>query len=309
MSKNEVEIAQRNHRVGATYALGAFALWGLMPIFFKELSHVASLEFLSYRMIFSFIFLIFLLSFRRTLHGFIQEIKHIFSHKKLWLMLFFSAALISSNWLVYIWAISHDYVVETSLGYFINPLMNVALGMLVLGEKLTKVKLFSVALAAIGVLYMIFQGGNFPWVALYLASSFALYGLIRKKILIGAIIGLWVEILILLPVALSYLIYLDLSGPEDVAGYDGYTMFLFVVSGALTTIPLVMFASAAKRLPLSTIGVFQYLAPSISLMLAVFLWHEPFPVVRMIGFGFIWGGLLVYSLDSFMKRNKRDVVV
>lgn len=299
-------MSQENNTAGIAFALGAFVIWGLMPIFFKALHHVQALEFLGQRMVWSFIFLIFLLFFRRTLSTFIREIRDVFTNKKLLLMLFFSAILISSNWLVYIWAIANDDVVQASLGYFINPLMNVMLGMIVLGEKLSKTKRYSVGLAAIGVLYMIIKGGEFPWIALYLATSFALYGLIRKKAMVGAIMGLWIEMLILLPIAISYLVFVNISAPPEVVGYDNQTLLLLAISGAVTTIPLVLFASAAKRLPLSTIGVLQYIAPSMTLGLAVFLWNEPFTMTHMVAFSCIWLALVIYSSDSFFASRQKN---
>jgi len=301
---NQSDVAQENNSAGVAFALGAFVIWGLIPIFFKELSHVPALEFLGYRMVWSFIFLIFLLFFRRTVSQLFQEIFHSLRDRKLMIMLGTTSLLISSNWLVYIWAIAHDQVLQASLGYFINPLMNVALGLLLLGEKLSRTKLLAVGLAALGVLYMIAMGSGFPWIALYLAASFALYGLIRKKARVGAIMGLWVEMLLLLPVALGYLVYLSLTALPGGAGHDDYTLFMLIISGAVTTIPLVFFAAAAKRLPLSTIGVLQYIAPTMTLLFAVFLWHEPFTLTHMIAFGFIWTGLALYTMDSFFSSRK-----
>lgn len=297
-------MSQENNTAGVAFALGAFVIWGLVPIFFKELSQVPALEFLGYRMVWSFIFLIILLFFRRTAGQLFQEIFHCLRDRKLMVMLGTTALLISSNWLVYIWAIAHDQVLQASLGYFINPLMNVGLGLLVLGEKLSRIRRLAIGLAALGVLYMIVMGGGFPWIALYLATSFALYGLIRKKAHVGAIMGLWVEMLLLLPVALGYLVYLGLTAPAGGGGHDDYTLFMLVISGAVTTIPLVFFAAAAKRLPLSTLGVLQYIAPTMTLLFAVFLWHEPFTVTYMIAFGFIWGGLALYTMDRFFLSGK-----
>jgi len=299
MPETAIYKSQESSRAGIAYAFGAFILWGLSPVYFKELSHVDAMEFLVHRMGWSFLFLVFLLFFRRTIKNFGREIYQISTDKKLLLLLFLSAILISSNWLVFIWAVSHDKVMETSLGYFINPLMNVALGMLVLGERLSRVKLIAVFLAFIGVLYMVIEGGEFPWIALYLAASFAIYGLIRKKIHIGALIALWVEMLILLPFAVVYMIYISQTTPEGAVGYDNYTLFMLILSGAVTAVPLVFFTSAAKRLPLSTIGLIQYIAPTLSLLLAVFLWHEPFTRTHLITFVFIWSGLVIYSMDSF----------
>ena len=297
-------MSQENNSAGIAFGLGAFIIWGLIPLFFKELSHVQAFELLGHRMIWSFIFLIFLLFFRRSVSQLIKEIGQVFRNKKLLLMLLFSALLISSNWLVFIWAIAHDKVVETSLGYFINPLMTITLGMVVLGEKLSRAKQLSVGLATLGVLYLVIEGGKFPWVALYLATSFALYGLVRKKTQIGSVIGLWVEMLVLLPGAVGYLIYLNLTELPKTVSHDDFTWFMLVISGAVTTIPLVLFTSAAQRLPLSTIGVLQYTAPTITLLLAVFLWNEPFTMTDTVAFGCIWGALVIYSLDSYLIRRK-----
>ncbi|NOZ43191.1 MAG: EamA family transporter RarD, partial [Alphaproteobacteria bacterium] len=229
MSDSETNRPQENNAAGVTFALAAFTIWGLIPIFYKQLSQVPALEFLGYRIMWSFVFLIFMLFFRRTFDVLVREIVHSLRDRKLMLLLGVTASLISSNWLVYIWAIAHDHVLEASLGYFINPLMNVALGLLLLGERLSRTKLVAVGLATSGVVYMILAGGEFPWIALYLSTSFALYGLIRKKIRIGAIIGLWIEMLLLLPVALAYLFYLGLSTPPGTAGYDNYIIFMLVI--------------------------------------------------------------------------------
>ncbi len=306
MSEIQTDKLAENNTVGIAYALGAFILWGLAPIYFKELSHVPALEFLGFRMVWSFIFLIILLFFRRSLKILIQEIGQTFANKKLLFMLFLSAVLISSNWLVFIWAVANNHVMETSLGYFINPLVNVALGMLVLGERLSRVKLIAVGIATFGVIYLIVAQGIFPWVALYLAGSFALYGLIRKKVVIGAILGLWVEMLVLLPFAVGYLSFLNFSATSGRVSHDDYTLFMLILSGAVTTIPLVFFASAARRLPLSLLGLLQYIAPTMTLLMAVFLWGELFTTAHMVAFSCIWGALAIYSADSFFPvRNRR----
>ncbi|PCJ44814.1 MAG: protein RarD [Alphaproteobacteria bacterium] len=306
MSEIQTDSSDDNNSAGIAYALGAFVLWGLAPLFFKELSHVAALEFLGFRMVWSFIFLIILLFFRRSLKILIQEIGQTFADKKLLFMLFLSAVLISSNWLVFIWAVANNHVMETSLGYFINPLVNVALGMLVLGERLSRVKLMAVGIATFGVIYLIAAQGIFPWVALYLAGSFALYGLIRKKVVIGAILGLWVEMLVLLPFAVGYLSFLNFSETSGRVSHDDYTLFMLILSGAVTTIPLVFFASAARRLPLSLLGLLQYIAPTMTLLMAVFLWGELFTTAHMVAFSCIWGALAIYSADSFFPvRNRR----
>ncbi|HEC01071.1 MAG TPA: EamA family transporter RarD [Sphingomonadales bacterium] len=306
MSEIQTDHPVENNTAGIAYALGAFILWGLAPIYFKELSHVPALEFLGFRMVWSFIFLIILLFFRRSLKILIQEIGQTFANKKLLFMLFLSAVLISSNWLVFIWAVANNHVMETSLGYFINPLVNVALGMLVLGERLSRVKLIAVGIATFGVIYLIVAQGIFPWVALYLAGSFALYGLIRKKVVIGAILGLWVEMLVLLPFAVGYLSFLNFSATSGRVSHDDYTLFMLILSGAVTTIPLVFFASAARRLPLSLLGLLQYIAPTMTLLMAVFLWGELFTTAHMVAFSCIWGALAIYSADSFFPvRNRR----
>lgn len=308
MPTPNMKISQENDTTGMLYALGAFLMWGMAPILFKELSHVPAMIFLACRMILSFIFLLGLLFFMRTLPTFLAEIRQIVTNWKLLMLIFLSSALISSNWLVYIWAVANDNVLETSLGYFINPLMNIALGMVILGERLSRVKMLAVALAAVGVLYMLINGGRFPWVAFYLATSFAVYGLIRKKAVVGAVMGLWMEMFILLPVAFSYLFYMNSSGQFDGGSFDDYTVLMLVISGFVTTIPLVLFSVAAKKLPLSTLGILQYIAPSMIFLLAIFLWHEPFTMTHMVTFGCIWGALVIYSVDSFFPSRRRSKV-
>lgn len=294
------------HASGLIFAFSAFLLWGLAPIYFKEVSHIPALEFLSHRMLWTFVFLIILLCFRRTLANFFIEIRQIFGNRKLLLLTVLTATLISSNWLVYIWAIANDMVLQASLGYYINPLMNIALGMLLLGERLRRGQLMAVLLAAAGVLYLVISGESFPWVSMYLATSFAFYALLKKKVLIGAIIGLWLEILFMLPVAISYILFLNFSDQAVVNDIDNYTLFLLVISGAVSTAPLLLFAMAAKRLPLSTIGLIQYMAPTITFFLAVFLWDESFTTAHMVAFGCIWTALVIYSADSYFFRAPKN---
>ncbi|WP_417624005.1 EamA family transporter RarD [Paremcibacter congregatus] len=299
-----------NNTAGVLCGLAAFVIWGLVPIFFKEISHVPPLEFLAHRMVWSFVLLIFMLFFRRSLPTLIKDVRAIMSNRRLLMMLFASATLISCNWLIYIWAVANNHVVEASLGYFINPLVNVAFGILFLGERLTKTKLMAVGLAAIGVLYMVVNSGIFPWIALVLGVLFALYGLIRKKAHVGSVIGLWIELLLLMPVVIGYMLYVNVTtggGFMGIDKHDDYTWMMLMLSGVVTTAPLVLFASAAIRIPLSTIGLLQYIAPSMSLLLAIFLWHEPFTSTHLVAFSCIWGALIIYSVDSFILNRKRPV--
>ena len=298
--------ATDQHASGLIFAFSAFLLWGLAPIYFKEVSHIPALEFLGHRMLWTFVFLIILLCFRRTLSNFFIELRQIFADRKLMILTVITAALISSNWLVYIWAIANDLVLQASLGYYINPLMNIALGMLLLGERLSRGQLMAVLLAAAGVIYLVISSGVFPLVSLYLATSFAIYALLKKKVRIGAIIGLWLEILFMLPLAIGYIVFLNYSDQAVVNDIDNYTLFLLVISGAVSTAPLLLFAMAAKRLPLSTIGLIQYMAPTITFFLAVFLWNESFTTSHMVAFGCIWTALVIYTVDSFFFRVEKN---
>jgi chloramphenicol-sensitive protein RarD len=222
-------------------------------------------------------------------------------------LLLLSATILSVNWLIFIWAVTNDRVLETSLGYFINPLVNIMLGVLVLKERLGRVKSVAVVLAVIGVASLVFQGGAFPWVSLSLALTFSVYGLIRKTMPVRSREGLLLETSFMLPIALFYAGYLVWTGQGAFLEVSARIDWLLVAAGAVTALPLIWFATAARRLNYSTVGFFQYIAPSIQFLLAVFLYNEPFSQAHLITFACVWGALLIFTGDSllFMRRRAR----
>jgi chloramphenicol-sensitive protein RarD len=212
-----------------------------------------------------------------------------------------SAILISINWFIYIWAVNNGRVIDASLGYFINPLINVLLGFLLLHERLRPGQWATVALAAGGVAWLTWQGGHLPWIALTLAITFGTYGLLRKTAALGALEGLSLETLILFPAALGYLIVLTLHGHNSFASAPDSTKWLLVAAGPITAIPLLMFAAGARRIPLSLLGLLQYIGPTLQLLLGVWLYHEPFGGPRLAGFAMIWAALALYSAEGLWR--------
>ena len=270
-------------------------LWGMLPIYWKLLKQASALEILSHRILWSLFFLLLLLAITRRVGLFRLETQSVFTQPRKMLGILATASLISVNWLVYIWAVNANRIVETSLGYYINPLVNVLIGVLLLKEELSKRQYFAVFLAACGVLNLIFHFGNVPWVALSLAVSFSLYGLCKKTLGLGATTGIVLETGLLAPFALTYLSWLHFTGNSVFGPVMPFETAMLVGAGIVTALPLVLFANAANQLPLSTLGFFQYLSPTIALICGVFLFHEPFTSVHAASFGLIWLALLIYS--------------
>ena len=289
-------------RAGLVYGLAAYLAWGLAPMYFKQIAHVAPLRVVSHRIIWSVVFLAVILAVGRKWGEVRAALR---SRRTLW-MLGLSAALIAGNWLMFIWAITAGHLLQASLGYFINPLVNVLLGMVFLRERLRVGQAVGVALATLGVLTLALSGGQFPWLALSLAVTFALYGLLRKTAHVGALVGLSVETALLLPLAVLFV-----AGPWGHAGNaaasDPKTMTLLALAGPVTVFPLLCFAAAARRLRLATLGFLQYVSPTCHFLLAVFLYREAFSRESLISFSFIWAALLVYSAESvrFYRRRAR----
>jgi chloramphenicol-sensitive protein RarD len=279
------------------YAAGAYALWGLVPVYFKALQHVPPLEILAHRIVWSLVFLAIVLAWRRQW----AWIGTVLRRPKVLAGFIASAILISINWFIYIWAVNNGRVIDASLGYFINPLINVLLGFLLLHERLRPGQWATVALAAGGVAWLTWQGGHLPWIALTLAITFGTYGLLRKTAALGALEGLSLETLILFPAALGYLIVLTLHGHNSFATAPDSTKWLLVAAGPITAIPLLMFAAGARRIPLSLLGLLQYIGPTLQLLLGVWLYHEPFGGPRLVGFAMIWAALALYSAEGLWR--------
>ena len=292
------------YRKGVLLAVCAYVIWGIAPLYFKLLTQVSPLEILMHRVIWSFVFMIVLMQF---IGGF-GRLRLVLKHPKQIGVLIVTSILIAANWLIFIWAINNDHMLDASLGYFINPLFNVLLGMLFLGERLRKMQWVAVTLAFMGVLLQLISFGSIPLVSLALAASFGFYGLLRKKVNVDAKTGLLIETALLLPVALGYLLLtLDSSATSMLVNSLNLNLTL-IAAGIVTTIPLLCFAGAAVRIPFSILGFFQYIGPSIMFILAVKLFNEPFDMEKGITFGFIWLALLVFVGDMLTQRQKRRQV-
>ena len=279
---------------GLAYAALAFVAWGLYPLYFKTIASVPPLEVVLQRSVWSLVFVLALLAVLRRW----SWLRELAAQPKRLALFAVSALLLSTNWLVYVWAVQAGHIVEASLGYFINPLVNVLLGVLVLRERLRRVQWGAVALAAAGVLWLTLQTGRLPWIALALAGSFGLYGLMRKTATLGAIEGLALETLLLAPVVVPALLWWTFARQGVLAQGDAALVGWVLLSGPLTAVPLLLFAAGARRLKLATLGLVQYLAPTIQLLLGVWVYHEPFDVRRLVGFALIWAGLALVSADA-----------
>ena len=291
--------ADNNSRIGVLLGLTAYLIWGSFPVFFKALEGAAPLEIVCHRIFWSVVFLFILVACRRQL----RQVGTTLKNRQVLLTLCGSTLLIATNWLVFIYAVQHGEVLQSSLGYFITPLLSILLGFIFLRERLNRWQLFSVLLALIGVLNLTLHHGQVPWIALILASSFGLYGLLRKVAQVEAMIGLTVETLLLGPFALAYIIYL--ATQQDSSFLTGTLRLdlLLPLSGVVTAIPLLLFVAAARRLQLATIGFLQYLTPSLHFLLAVGLYNEPFNRGHLVSFLFIWMGLAIYSGNTIWKSR------
>ncbi|MEJ1336478.1 MAG: EamA family transporter RarD [Candidatus Sedimenticola sp. (ex Thyasira tokunagai)] len=291
---------------GLIYATLAFGLWGFGPIYFKAVASVQPMEVLAHRIIWSLFFLALIISWNR---GWPSLFRLLAERKKL-LWLFTTSVIVSCNWLVFIWAVANDRILEASLGYFINPLFSVLLAMLVLGERLRFLQGVAIAIAVVGVTNQILIFGELPLVALVLAVTFGFYGLLRKIIAVDPVHGLTVETLLMLPFALIYLFWLDGTGGMSFIHAGTTINLLLIAAGLVTAVPLIYFAAATNRLSLTVIGLFQYLAPSMTFLLAVFLYHEPFGGAQMVTFSTIWFALALFSLEGWRyQRRKRSLDV
>ena len=285
---------------GLLYALGAFLIWGLFPLYFQLIAQASPLEIVLQRSVWSLVFVLLLLTVQRNWAWLGETLRQprrvaLFSA---------SALLLSCNWLTYVYAVQTGRVVEGSLGYFINPLVNVLLGVVVLRERLRPLQWAAVGLAACGVLWLTWQAGHLPWIALVLAGSFGVYGLIRKIAPLGALEGLALENLLLAPIVLPALVWWTLTRQGAFSLEQPALMGWLVLSGPLTALPLLFFAAGARRLPLATLGMVQYISPSLQLLLAVFVFNEPFDMHRLLGFVMIWSGLALVSADALGLRPR-----
>ncbi len=285
---------------GILYGFFAYLMWGFFPVYFKALQQVPALEIMFHRVVWCFLFMAAITWLRRDYRVFRSKI----ANPKTILIYVVAAVLLSFNWLIYIYGVNAGQVVETSLGYFINPLVSVALGVVLLRERLRPMQWLPVGLAALGVLYLTVQYGTLPWIALALAFTFGLYGLLKKIAPLGSFHGLTLETAILLLPGLAYLLFLYTQG-EAAFGFAGITTsVLLAFSGVLTAIPLLLFGSAARQIPLTMIGLLQYIAPTVQFLLGVLVYNEPFTTTRLIGFSIIWMALIIFWLENWREHSK-----
>lgn len=301
-------------QMGAIHAGFSYFLWGLLPIYWKFLGAVPAKEILANRIFWSFIFMIVVLFFTKKWSLFVRTLKGFAQNKKQMYALTIASILISVNWFVYIWAVNSGHMIEASLGYYINPLVSILLGMLVLKEKLTIYQYVSFVLAAIGVLIISISHGQFPWIAMILALTFGLYGLAKKLINVDSAVGLTLETLVVAPIAAIYMCFLFNNGSNSFLNANLGTDFLLIGAGAATAIPLLYFAKGAQKIPLSLLGFLQYIAPTLTLLLGVFVYDEHFSKIQLLSFMFIWSALTIYSLsktkllsDFKWRKEKRAV--
>jgi chloramphenicol-sensitive protein RarD len=284
---------------GLAAAATAFTIWGLFPVYLHPLRDVAATQVIAHRVTWSCMFIFTWLALR----GELGRVSATLARPALVARLALTAVLISCNWLVYVWSVTHGHIVESSLGYYINPLLNVVLGIFVLRERLNPLQWLAVSLAGLAVAYLTVLAGRPPWIALALALSFSLYGLVRKVISVDALPGLATETLILLPLAAAYLAWCQADGTGALTGHGWWMTALLVGSGLVTAVPLFLFAYGARALPYSTVGVLQYIGPSLQLVCGVLFFHESFGPAVAAGFALLWTGLLIYAADGVWRAR------
>ena len=286
---------------GILYGLSAYVLWGMFPLFFKQLQAASALEVVLHRMVWSLVFVLIVLAVLRRWNwlGDVRRSPALLGKFAV------SALLLAGNWLSYVWAVNNGHVLDASLGYFILPLINVALGFIFLHERPRKAQWVAFALAATGVLWMAVQSGHVPWLALLIAMTFGFYGLMRKTATLGALEGMSLETMLLAPLAVVALLWAGPSGPgSQWPAHDAHTWLFFLLSGPVTAIPLLLFAAGTRRVPLSTMGFLQYITPSILALMGVFLYGEPFSGPRAVGFVLIWVALALYTMEGLWAGRR-----
>ncbi|HNT25296.1 MAG TPA: EamA family transporter RarD [Anaerolineales bacterium] len=289
---------------GILIGIATYILWGLLPIFWRAIHQVPAIEILGHRMVWSLLFVIAILTLRKDwgwLKPALRQPRTLGTYV-------LAAALLSVNWFTYIWGVNAGFIVETSLGYFINPLVSMLLGVLFLGERLRRGQVVAVGLAVVGVLYLTLDYGRLPWIALVLAFSFGLYGLIKKTAPLGSVQGFTIETTAMFLPALGYLLYLQFSGGASFVNGGGFVTVMLFLTGAVTSIPILLFGTAARRIPLSMIGFLQYIAPTLQFLLGVLVYKEPFPPSRLVGFIIIWTALVVYTFEGLWVRWRVEKV-
>jgi chloramphenicol-sensitive protein RarD len=289
----------RQALAGVAFGLAAYTMWGFFPLYFRQLAEVSPADVLCHRAFWGWLFLCGLLAVRRQW----GKLRTVLREPGQWMRLALAGVLVGANWLVFLWAVANREVMASSLGYFLTPLINILLGLVVLGERLSGKAWLSVLLAVAAMINEVATLGSLPWLSLALAGTFGCYGLVRKQVPVDAITGLWFETLAMLPFCLAYVLWQAPLGHDVLTGHSTHDMTLLVVAGVLTTIPLMAFAAATRRLTLASIGMLMYINPTLQLATAVWLFDEPMPTGRVLTFVLIWAGLLLYAWNAWERQR------
>jgi chloramphenicol-sensitive protein RarD len=292
---------RKTQLAGIGFGLLAYGIWGFFPLYFRQLAHISPMDVLSNRAVWGCIFVTLLLTLRQSW----GKVLAVFRTPHHFAMLALAALLVASNWLMFLWAVAHQQVVASSLGYFLTPLVNVLLGLLVLKERLNKLEWISVGFAVAAIINEIIALGSLPWVSLFLAATFGTYGLVRKQVPVDAVSGLWLETLAMLPVCGIYALWMAQSGHQVFVPNDGLTVTLLIGAGILTALPLMCFAAATQRLDLATVGMLMYINPTMQFITAIWIFGEPLQTARLVSFALIWFGLLIFSWSMWQKLRSR----
>jgi len=295
---------EQDEKKGTIYAAFSYIFWGILPIYWKWLQHVSADEILANRILWSFVFMVILLVVTKKWNQFVNTLKNIKTNRKIVLSLIVASIFVTMNWFIYIWAVNADHIVEASLGYYINPLISILLGVFVLKERLGIIQIISFLLAAIGVIILTLSYGHFPWIAFGLAITFGLYGLVKKVIKVDSSIGLTLETMTVTPFAIIYLAYLSIKGNLTVFSGSVETDLLLIGGGVVTATPLLFFAKGAQAIPMYLLGFLQYISPTIMLILGVFFYGEHFTKAHMWAFVCIWSAIIILSASNVYKSNK-----
>lgn len=289
---------------GVLYAFLSYAIWGAFPLFWKMLDHVDSIEILLGRVIWAFVFTVIVMQLIGMRQAFVQDIRYLWAHKSQLFRLIVASFVISINWGLYIYAVTHDRLVETSLGYYINPIISVLLGVVIFKEKLSRVQMIATVIACVGAMVLTWNYGSIPWLAICIALSFATYGVIKKQVPLDATRGLVIETMMMLPIALGLYAYIWWSGEMSFLHINWQTDVLMMLGGVVTAIPLILFAKGAQQIPLYLLGFLQYLTPTTILLFGVVVYGEPFSLIELAAFALIWCALLLFSGSMFYESRK-----